>query len=90
MSCRVSIPFKTFALGSFIGLQPLNFISVSAGRTLGRMQFMSDLYSMRTLLIMMICALLALLPTALKQLARRHPRLGGGRSRPASSNLPLL
>ena len=84
---RVNIPFSTFALGSFVGLQPLNVISVSAGRTLGRMKSMSDLYSGRTLLTMMACALLALLPAALKQ-AWRHPRLRGAvrRAPPGSSS----
>ena len=75
--CSVNIPFKTFAVGSFIGLQPLNFISVSAGRTLGKMRSLSDLYSARTLLTMCACACVALLPAALKQIARRQPQLIG-------------
>lgn len=77
---RVSIHFSTFAIGSFIGLQPLNFISVSAGRTLGRMHSLGDLYSARTLLTMMGCALLALLPAALKQLAKMQRGLRAPRS----------
>jgi uncharacterized membrane protein YdjX (TVP38/TMEM64 family) len=64
----VNIPFKTFALGTLIGLQPMNFISVSAGRTLGRLQTYSDLYGLRTLLTMAACAAMALLPVLLKRL----------------------
>ena len=87
---RVNIPFNTFALGSLIGLQPLNFLSVSAGRTLSQIDAMSDLYSMRTLITMMTCAFLALLPAALKQLAARHPRLRGMRSQNPPSSSPGL
>ena len=82
MSLRVNIPFRTFAVGSLVGLQPLNFISVQAGRTLGRMRSLSDLYGPRTLLTMMLCALVALLPA----LIRKRPQwIGLKRTVPASS-----
>ena len=68
---------QVFALGSFIGLQPLNFISVSAGRTLGRLNSYSDLYGPKTLLTMLICAGVALLPVALKRWLARRPNSNG-------------
>jgi uncharacterized membrane protein YdjX (TVP38/TMEM64 family) len=73
----VNIPFRTFALGTFIGLQPMNFISVSAGRTLGRLQTYSDLYGPRTLLTMAACAAMALLPVLFKRLFLSRRSSGG-------------
>ncbi len=65
--CSVNVPFRTFAVGSFVGLQPLNFISVQAGRTLGRLRSFSDLHGPQTLLTMTLCALVALLPALLRK-----------------------
>ena len=81
-SCSVNIPFRTFVIGSFVGLQPLNFISVQAGRTLGRLRSFSDLYGPRTLLTMTLCAMVALLPALL----RKNPRWIGLRGRSPSSS----
>lgn len=74
----VNIPFRTFAIGTLIGLQPLNFITVSAGRTLGRLQSYSDLYGPRTILTMAGCAAVALLPVLLKRLFISRRPGGGG------------
>ncbi len=63
-----NVPFRTFAIGTFIGLQPLNIITVSAGRTLGRLQSYSDLYGPRTIMTMGLCAAAALLPVLLKRM----------------------
>ncbi len=82
---RVNIPFRTFAVGSLVGLQPMNFISVQAGRTLGRMRSFSDLYGPRTLLTMMLCALVALLPA----LIRKQPQWIGLRRRTAINSAVL-
>ena len=75
--CSVNVPFRTFAVGSFVGLQPLNFISVQAGRTLGRLRSFSDLYGPRTLLTMALCGTVALLPALL----RNNPQWIGLRRR---------
>lgn len=78
----VNIPFRTFAVGTFVGLQPLNFITVSAGRTLGRLQSYSDLYGPRTILTMAGCAAVALLPVLLKRLfISRRPSGGSAAER---------
>lgn len=63
----VSIDRRTFALGTFIGAQPLNIISVSAGRTLSKLTSYSDLYGPRTFCLLALCAGGALLPVVLKR-----------------------
>ena len=72
-------------MGSLVGLQPLNFITVQAGRTLGHMKSFSDLYGPRTLLTMMLCAMVALLPA----LIRKKPQWIGLRRRPLVSSAVL-
>lgn len=67
----VNIDRRTFALGTFIGAQPLNIISVSAGRTLSKLTSYRDLYGPRTLLLLTMCACAALTPVFLKRLLSR-------------------
>ena len=45
-----------------VGLQPMNFILTEAGQTLAHMHSYRDLYSMRNMLTLLGCALLALVP----------------------------
>lgn len=71
----VQIPFRTFVVGTLVGLQPLNFITVSAGRTLGRLQNYSDLYGPRTMLTLGACAIVALLPVVAKRLYSRRSQI---------------
>lgn len=63
----VNIDRRTFVLGTLIGAQPLNIISVSAGRTLSKLTSYRDLYSLRTLALLALCASSALLPVVLKR-----------------------
>lgn len=63
----VNIDRRTFALGTFLGAQPLNIISVSAGRTLSKLTSYRDLYGSRTMALLALCAGGALLPVLLKR-----------------------
>lgn len=63
----VNIDRRTFVLGTFIGAQPLNVISVSAGRTLSKLTSYRDLYGPRTMALLALCASGALLPVFLKR-----------------------
>lgn len=69
----VNIDRRTFAMGTFIGAQPLNIISVSAGRTLSKLTSYRDLYGPRTMALLALCASGALLPVLLKRFMTRRP-----------------
>lgn len=58
----VGFPFREYILGTAVGLQPLNFILVQAGQTLGQLHSYRDLYSAWNISKLGICAVLAVSP----------------------------
>lgn len=62
----VGFPFREYIAGTAIGLQPLNFILVQAGQTLASLQSWRDLYSLRNIAKLGVCALLAVSPVIIQ------------------------
>lgn len=58
----VDFPFKEYITGTAVGLQPLNFILVQAGQTLGQLNSYQDLYSLWNVSKLGVCAVLAVSP----------------------------
>ena len=56
------IPFRPFIVSAAIGLQPINFMIAEAGQQLSTMHSNSDLWSTKNVLMIVACALIALLP----------------------------
>lgn len=79
----VGFPFREYITGTAVGLQPLNFILVQAGQTLGQLNSYRDLYSLRNISKLGVCALLAVSPVLYQRLCasttRRRPSFKGPR-----------
>jgi len=58
-----SVPFKTFWWGTFIGIAPQTFIAVKAGITIQDIAHPSDVFHLKSIIILFILATLSLLPT---------------------------
>ena len=67
-------PFREYLLGTAVGLQPLNFILVQAGQTLGQLHSYRDLYSIWNISKLGACAVLAVSPVLYQRLCSRTPR----------------
>lgn len=70
----VGFPFKEYITGTAIGLQPLNFILVQAGQTLGQLHSYRDLYSIWNVSKLGFCAVLAVSPVLYQRLCTSTPR----------------
>jgi len=69
----VGIPYFDFIVGSVIGQAPVNSLTVKAGQTIATMESLSDLYSLRVMLVLAGFAAMALVPVALqRQAAHEH------------------
>eukprot|EP01023_Acetabularia_acetabulum_P061899 TRINITY_DN7533_c1_g1_i12.p1 TRINITY_DN7533_c1_g1~~TRINITY_DN7533_c1_g1_i12.p1 ORF type:complete len:317 (-),score=33.84 TRINITY_DN7533_c1_g1_i12:501-1451(-) len=66
-SSVADVPLSTFVVSTAIGMQPQLLLLVEAGRTLGRLTCWSDLYNIRTVLILVGCSVLALVPILFKK-----------------------
>jgi uncharacterized membrane protein YdjX (TVP38/TMEM64 family) len=66
-----SIPVRTYALATFLGIMPATFVFVNLGQTLGRIESTRDLLSVETLGAFVLLGLLALVPVLLR---KRRPR----------------
>lgn len=66
--CPVQIPFSYFVISTAIGLQPTNIVLVQAGASLSSLHSWRDLWGLRSIMLLMLCLLAALLPV----LVRRH------------------
>lgn len=88
----VGFPFRDYIIGTAVGLQPLNFILVQAGQTLATLHSWKDLYSLRNIAKLGVCALLAVSPIAIQRCAAarsntRKPALSRRRSIRKTSTL---
>lgn len=62
-----SIPVRTYALATLIGIVPGSFVFVNLGQTLGRIESLSGLVSRDTLLAFTLLGIFALIPVAWKK-----------------------
>lgn len=67
----VGVPFSTFLIATGLGHQPMNLVTIHAGRTLAEVRSMRDLYSPRNVVLMLAIGTVALLPVAIKWLQQR-------------------
>ena len=65
------MPLPHFALGTFLGCLPNNFVAVSAGCRLGELRSLADLYDSKLLAVALGIAVVALAPIGWKH---RHER----------------
>ncbi|XP_027149807.1 uncharacterized membrane protein At4g09580-like isoform X1 [Coffea eugenioides] len=63
----VDIPFHIFFLATMLGLIPASYITVRAGLALGDLKSVKDLYDFKTLSILFLIGLVAIIPTLLKR-----------------------
>ncbi|KAL0021492.1 hypothetical protein WJX77_000125 [Trebouxia sp. C0004] len=70
----VGFPFREYIMGTAVGLQPLNFILVQAGQTLGQLHSYRDLYSFWNISKLGICAILAVSPVLCQRFCSSVPR----------------
>ena len=64
----MQIPFRHFVISTATGLQPTNIVFVQAGASLGSLHSWRDLYGPRSITLLTLCLLAALLPI----FVRRH------------------
>ena len=84
------IPFRPFIISAAIGLQPINFMIAEAGQQLSKMQSNSDLWSTKNVLMIVACALIALLPMLVAQFTSRNKaKLRRTISRRVSGHVPV-
>lgn len=67
----VDVPLFHFALGTFIGCLPNNFMAVKAGDHLSELNTLSDLYDKKLITLGLIVGVVALVPV---YLSHRHER----------------
>ena len=78
-SPQLGVPLKTFALGTFCGLIPLNIVHINTGMVLSDVDSLGG-HSMKQLAILIGLGLLALLPTLFKKkLDNMETKIGGGK-----------
>ncbi|EAY91561.1 hypothetical protein OsI_13196 [Oryza sativa Indica Group] len=63
----VDIPFHIFFAATLIGLIPASYITVKAGRALGDLRSVRELYDSKTLVILFLIGTVAVAPTILKR-----------------------
>lgn len=68
-----SVPVRTYALATFVGIIPGTFVFVNLGQTLGRIDSLSGLVSAETLGAFALLGLFALVPVAIRKFRARKP-----------------
>lgn len=63
----VDIPFHVFFLATTVGLVPASYITVRAGLALGDLKSVRDLYDFKTLVVLFMIGMIAIVPTILKR-----------------------
>ncbi|KQK13562.1 uncharacterized membrane protein At4g09580 [Brachypodium distachyon] len=63
----VDIPFHIFFAATLIGLIPASYITVKAGRALGDLKSVRELYDFKTLVVLFLIGSVAVVPTILKR-----------------------
>jgi uncharacterized membrane protein YdjX (TVP38/TMEM64 family) len=68
-----SIPLRTYVVATFIGIIPGTFVFVNLGETLGRIDSLQGLVSLRTLGAFALLGVFALVPVAIRKWRSRRP-----------------
>ncbi|RLN18293.1 putative membrane protein [Panicum miliaceum] len=63
----VDIPFHIFFAATLVGLIPASYITVKAGRALGDLKSVRELYDFKTLVVLFLIGSVAVAPTILKR-----------------------
>ncbi|CAL4918603.1 unnamed protein product [Urochloa decumbens] len=63
----VDIPFHIFFAATLVGLIPASYITVKAGRALGDLRSVRELYDFKTLVVLFLIGSVAIAPTILKR-----------------------
>ena len=63
----VDIPFHIFFAATLIGLIPASYITVKAGRALGDLRSVRELYDFKTLVVLFLIGSVVVVPTILKR-----------------------
>ncbi|KAK3149599.1 hypothetical protein QOZ80_3AG0219630 [Eleusine coracana subsp. coracana] len=63
----VDIPFHIFFAATLVGLIPASYITVKAGRALGDLKSVRELYDFKTLVVLFLIGSVAVVPTILKR-----------------------
>ncbi|KAL6909424.1 hypothetical protein ACP4OV_001705 [Aristida adscensionis] len=63
----VDIPFHIFFAATLVGLIPASYITVKAGRALGDLRSVRELYDFKTLVVLFLIGSVAVVPTILKR-----------------------
>ncbi|XP_062212161.1 uncharacterized membrane protein At4g09580-like isoform X2 [Phragmites australis] len=66
-SSIVDIPFHIFFAATLVGLIPASYITVKAGRALGDLKSVRELYDFKTLVVLFLIGSVAVVPTILKR-----------------------
>lgn len=63
----IGVPLYPFAMGTFFGVAPPSFLAIQAGKTLNTMTSSSDAFSLQSMLLLAVFALLSLAPVIFKK-----------------------
>ncbi|CAM0875248.1 unnamed protein product [Alopecurus aequalis] len=63
----VDIPFHIFFAATLVGIIPASYITVKAGRALGDLKSVRELYDFKTLVVLFLIGSVAVVPTILKR-----------------------
>ncbi|KAJ7563109.1 hypothetical protein O6H91_03G096800 [Diphasiastrum complanatum] len=63
----VSIPYRDYLVGTFLGVIPASVVAVKAGSILSQINSMKDLYDVKTVLTLFFLAFLVMLPVFVKR-----------------------
>jgi len=67
----IGVPLFPFAVGTFLGVAPPSFLAIQAGQTLNTMTSSSDAFSIKSMLLLAVFALLTLIPVIFKSQIKR-------------------
>lgn len=62
----IGVPIVPFIMGTFFGVAPPSFVAIQAGQTLHKLNSSSDAFSMTSVILLFVFALLTLLPVIFK------------------------
>ncbi|XP_058810898.1 transmembrane protein 41B [Phymastichus coffea] len=66
----VGVPMWPFILGTFLGVAPPSFVAIQAGQTLNKLTSSTDAFSLNSIILLIVFALLSLVPVIFKRQIR--------------------
>lgn len=67
----IGVPLYPFAVGTFFGVAPPSFLAIQAGKTLNTMTSSADAFSVQSMILLAVFALLSLAPVIFKKQLKR-------------------